>query len=300
LQKLGAQSGAETVITLETTDHSRSAEPLLVTVITPTYNQARYIAACIESVLGQTHRNIEYLIFDACSNDGTDTIVTRYLSDPRLRYVRERDNGQASAINKGFAQGRGDIVCWLNSDDFFYDNQVLDKVCRIFASRPDVDIVTGDGYLAAEDGSLVSPLVAADPATLSAKGMATSYYIMQPATFWRRSDLRLDESFTFAFDWKFFAVMFRERRPAHYLHDYLAVYRPHEASKTTQDSARRKYEGWQVLKLAGASPLQSIWSHFIYALYELSEKSRLPLLKRGAHFINRVMRVMSGGRIFST
>jgi hypothetical protein len=173
-------------------------------------------------------------------------------------------------------------------------------VCRIFAARPDVDVVTGDGYLAAEDGSLASPLVAADPATLSAEGMATSYYIMQPATFWRRSDLRLDESFAFAFDWKFFAQMFRECRPVHYLHDYLAVYRPHEASKTTQDNARRKYEGWQVLKFAGASRLQAGWAWFIYALYNASEKSRLPLLKSGAHFLNRVMRVLSGGRIFST
>ena len=251
-------------------------------------------------MLGQSHRNIEYLIFDACSNDGTEAIVGKYLGDRRIRYVRERDNGQASAINKGFAQARGDIVCWLNSDDFFFDGQVLGKVCRVFASRPDVDVITGDGYLAAEDGSLDSPLVAADPATLSAKGMATSYYIMQPATFWRRSDLRLDESFIFAFDWKFFAQMFRDCRPVYYLHEYLAVYRPHEASKTTQDNARRKYEGWQVLKFAGASRLQAGWAYFIYALYNASERSSLPLLKRGAHFINRVMRVLSGGRIFST
>ena len=279
---------------------TRDPDDILVTVITPTYNQAKYIAACMESVLNQSHRNIEYLIFDACSNDGTEAIVRKYLGDTRIRYVRERDNGQASAINKGFAQSRGEVVCWLNSDDFFYDDQVLDKVCRIFASRPDVDVVTGDGYLAAEDGTLESPLVAADPATLSAKGMATSYYIMQPATFWRRSDLRLDESFVFAFDWKFFAEMFRECRPVHYLHDYLAVYRPHEASKTTQDNARRKYEGCQVLKFAGASRLQLAWAWFIYAMYNASEKFHLPPLKSGAHFMNRVMRVLSGGRVFST
>jgi hypothetical protein len=78
------------------------------------------------------------------------------------------------------------------------------------------------------------------------------------------------------------------------------VYRPHAASKTTQDSARRKYEGWQVLKLAGASPLLLGWAWIIYALYTASEKSRLPPLKSGAHFLNRVMRVLSGGRIFST
>ena len=276
------------------------SDDILVTVITPTYNQAKYIAACIESVLGQSYRNIEYLIFDACSDDGTEAVVGKYLGDARVRYVRERDNGQANAINKGLSQSRGDIICWLNSDDFFFDSEVLDKVCQIFAARSDVDVVTGDGYLAAEDGSLVSPLVVANPATLSAGGMATSYYIMQPATFWRRSELRLDENFIFAFDWKFFAQMFRECRPVYYLHEYLAVYRPHEASKTTQDNARRKYEGWLVLKFAGASPLQAGWAYLIYALYHASEKSRLPLLKSGAHFINRVMRVLSGGRIFST
>ena len=285
---------------MEKANHSGPPEALLVTVITPTYNQAKYIAACIESVLAQSHGNIEYLIYDACSNDGTDAIVGQYLHDARVRYVRERDNGQADAINKGLEQSRGDIVCWLNSDDFFYDHQVLDKVCRVFAGHSDVDVVTGDGYLAAEDGSLVSPLVPADPANLSARGMATSYHIMQPATFWRRSDLRLDETFTFAFDWKFFAAMFRNCRPVYYLHDYLAVYRPHEASKTTQDSARRKYEVWQVLRFAGASPLQSGWAQFIYALYDASEKARLPMLKSSAHFLNRVMYRISGGRIFST
>jgi glycosyltransferase involved in cell wall biosynthesis len=279
---------------------TKAADDLLVTVITPTYNQGKYIGACIESVLNQRHRNIQYLIFDACSNDGTNSIVARYLPDTRVRYAREHDGGQASAINKGFDQAHGDIVCWLNSDDFFFDADVLDKVCRVFAERPDVDIVTGDGYLALEDGTLNSPIVVADPATLSAKSMATSYYIMQPATFWRRSDLRLDEGLTFAFDWKFFAALFRERRSPYYVHEYLAVYRPHQASKTTQDSARRKFEVWQVLKFSGASPRQAGWAYFIYALYHASEKLRLPALKSGARILNQAMRAISGGRIFST
>src|SRR3954464_6613987 len=117
-------------------DNAPSGTALRVTVITPTYNQAPYIAACIESVLSQSHRNIEYLIYDALSNDGTEAVVANYLSDTRIRYVRERDGGQSNAINKGFDAATGDIVCWLNSDDFFYDSTVLERVCAFFADNP--------------------------------------------------------------------------------------------------------------------------------------------------------------------
>jgi glycosyltransferase involved in cell wall biosynthesis len=274
------------------------AKDLVVTVITPTYNQAQYIAACIDSVLGQTHRAIEYLIFDACSNDGTDQVVTRYLGDSRVRYIRERDRGQSNAINKGFDLATGDIVCWLNSDDFFYDSKVLEKICGFFAQNPGVDAVTGDGYLAGADGALLSPLMA-ERDRVNARGMAIADYFMQPSTFWRRNDIRLDEGLSYAFDWKFFVAMYKAGKSLSYLPGYFAVYRPHEASKTTQDSAHRRHEICHVLDFAGAGLPQRIWCRIIYGLYVLSESLRLPPLKTFARLANGAMRRVSRGYVYS-
>jgi glycosyltransferase involved in cell wall biosynthesis len=273
-------------------------DSLRVTVITPTYNQALYIAACIESVLRQTHRNIEYLIYDALSNDGTEAIVARYLPDPRIRYVRAHDRGQSNAINKGFDAATGDIVCWLNSDDFFYDDTVLERVCAFFAQNPGVDAITGDGYLAAVDGRLAAPLMA-DHKNINARGMAIADYFMQPATFWRRNVLRLDESLSFTFDWKYFVALYRAGKNITYLPGFFAVYRPHEASKTTQDSARRRWEVCHVVEFAGAGLAQQLWCRLVYRLYALSEALRFPLLKRATRLANAAMRRLSFGRVFS-
>jgi glycosyltransferase involved in cell wall biosynthesis len=275
-----------------------AGDSLQVTVITPTYNQAQYIAACIESVLGQGHRNIQYLIYDACSNDGTEAVVAKHLADPRVRHFRERDCGQADAINKGLAAATGDIVCWLNSDDFFYDATVLDQVCRYFAANPGVDVITGDGYLAASDGTPVAPLMAV-PGRINARGMAIADYFMQPSTFWRRNDLRLDQGLTFTFDWKFFVTMFRAGKVVRYMPAYLSVYRPHEASKTTQDSARRRWEVCQVLDFAGATLAQRGWCRTVYGLYALSEALCFPPLKALARMANGVARRVSLNRVFS-
>jgi glycosyltransferase involved in cell wall biosynthesis len=271
---------------------------LRVTVITPTYNQSLYIAACVESVLVQTHRNIQYLIYDALSDDGTDAIVARYLSDPRIRYVRERDEGQSDAINKGFEAATGDIVCWLNSDDFFFDDTVLDRVCNFFAKNPEVDAITGDGYLATADGALAMPLMA-ERDRINASGMAIADYFMQPSTFWRRNDLRLDRNLSFAFDWKFFVAMYRAGKTLTYVPGFFSVYRPHAASKTTQDSARRRWEIYHVLVFAGAALPQRTWCLAVSALYTASEVLRFPPLKTLVRLANSAMFRLTLGRVFS-
>src|SRR6185295_14815858 len=140
-----------------------------------------------------------------------------------------------------------------------------------------VDVVTGDGYLANVDGALAVPLTAKRDC-INARGMAVADYFMQPSTFWRRNDLRLDKSLSFTFDWKFFVTMYRTGMSIAYLPAYLSVYRPHEASKTTQDSARRRWEVCHVVEFAGAGLAQRCWCRTVYGLYALSEKLRFPPL----------------------
>ncbi|MFZ4612746.1 MAG: glycosyltransferase family 2 protein, partial [Bacteroidia bacterium] len=91
-----------------------------ISIITPSYNQGQYIEETILSVINQDYPNIEYIVMDGGSNDQTVEIIKKYES--KITYwVSEKDKGQADAINKGFARATGDILCWLNSDDYFFD-----------------------------------------------------------------------------------------------------------------------------------------------------------------------------------
>lgn len=277
----------------------QNSEALRVTVITPTYNQAPFIAQCILSVLNQTHRNIEYLIYDACSTDGTDRIIESYLDDPRIIYRREPDFGQANAINKGLDIASGHVVCWLNSDDFFFDHETLAKVCRIFTDQEKVDAVTGDGYFAAADGSLTAPILVSDASRIGHRALSVADNFLQPATFWRRNEIRLDEDLHFVLDWKFFLAMYKTGRSFFYLREFLAVYRLHSVAKTAQDNAARKREVCEILRFSGAGAIVRGWAWLIYRLYAASESLRFPPIKMLARYANIAMFHLSRGRIFS-
>jgi len=278
---------------------SERADALLVSIITPTYNQAQFIGQCIESVLGQTHQRIEHIIYDACSTDGTETVLQSYVADPRITYRREADLGQANAINKGLAAAKGDIVCWLNSDDYFFDRDVLKKVCAVFAANGKTDVVAGDGYSANPDGTLIDPIVIADAARISHKATCIADNFLQPSTFWRKNELRLDERLYYVLDWKFFLDLYLTGRSFQYLPEYLAVYRLHDSGKTIQDSAARKREVCEMLEFAGAGTMIRAWALMIYRLYGFSEALRLPIIKKLARSINIAMWYATKGRIFS-
>ncbi|NTW01444.1 MAG: glycosyltransferase, partial [Oscillochloris sp.] len=91
----------------------------LVSVVTPSYNQGRYLRATIESVLGQSYPNLEYIVIDGGSSDESLNVLRTYADEPRMRWLSAPDRGQSDAINKGWARSRGHILAWLNSDDTY-------------------------------------------------------------------------------------------------------------------------------------------------------------------------------------
>lgn len=115
---------------------------MYVTVITPSFNQGKFLEQTIQSVLSQTYNNIEFLVIDGGSTDNSVDIIQKYQSSINY-WISEPDNGQADAINKGFKLANGDLICWINSDDILYPAFVADRVGQ-FKENPNIDMIYGD------------------------------------------------------------------------------------------------------------------------------------------------------------
>jgi GT2 family glycosyltransferase len=213
----------------------------LVTIVTPSYNQAQFIRATIESVLAQTYPHIEYLVIDGGSTDTTLSILREY--DGRLRYVSEEDAGQADAINKGFGMARGEIVAWLNSDDVYYPDAVATAV-DFLATHPDVAMVYGDGDIIDAEGRVVKRFSGTEPYDLW-RLIHVWDYVLQPATFFRRSAWEdvggLDTGLHWCLDWDLW-IKVGLRYPIAYLPEVLACSREYEATKTSTGGWKRLRE----------------------------------------------------------
>lgn len=119
---------------------------LKVSVITVCYNAEEFIEQAINSVLKQKYENIEYIIIDGASTDSTVSIINKYKSKLAF-FLSEPDNGMYEAMNKGIAAATGDILYFLNSDDMFYDEYVINKIVNIFQNNKDIELIYGSVFV---------------------------------------------------------------------------------------------------------------------------------------------------------
>ena len=172
----------------------------LVSILTPSFNQAAFLTDNLRSVARQTYPNVEHIVMDGGSTDGSVEIL-RHAGDS-VKWRSEPDDGQSDAVNKAFRESRGDIIGWLNSDDAYFDGSALRDVVAYFLSHPDIDVVYGHCLQTTGDGTAIQVLWAPrfDPELQKTVNLQ-----MQPSTFMRRhalSDPLLDASFHFAMDYE--------------------------------------------------------------------------------------------------
>jgi glycosyltransferase involved in cell wall biosynthesis len=205
-----------------------NSESPLVSVLTPSFNQGRFIGDCIASVQKQTYSQIEHIVCDGASTDGTQEILRS--APPTVRWVSEPDRGQSHALNKAFQMSQGEIIGWLNSDDaYFQCNAVADAVAFL-ARRPDVDVVYGHAALVSADG-LVLHVMWVPP--FSYRFLRFANFIVQPAVFMRRTAVGgtlVDEEFGHSMDRELWLRLGRDRRFAR-VDSILAIDRHQELRK---------------------------------------------------------------------
>jgi glycosyltransferase involved in cell wall biosynthesis len=153
-----------------------------VSIVTPSYNQADYLEQTIQSVLQQGYPDLEYMIVDGGSQDGSQEIIRKYSSHLEW-WVSEPDSGQAEAINKGMSRATGEYVAWLNSDDLYAPGAVAEAVA-VLDQHPEVGLVYGNAVSIDPDGRPLNDLVFSN---WGLPGLAAFQIICQPAVFMRRA-----------------------------------------------------------------------------------------------------------------
>jgi len=228
-----------------------SQQPL-VSIVTPSFNQAAYIAQTLTSVLDQDYAHLEYIVIDGASTDGSADIIRKY-ADKLTWWVSEADRGQAEAINKGLVRAKGEIVAWLNSDDYYLPS-TISAVVNVFQENPDAVLVYGD-MLAVDEKDQTTNLLTYQQLTL--EDLLCFQIIGQPAVFVQREVLEsagyLDPNFHLLLDhhlWLRIAIYGK----IIYVNQTWAAARYHSKAKNRARAAEFGREAFRVLDWAQNEP----------------------------------------------
>lgn len=224
----------------------------LVSIITPSFNQADYLEETIRSVLEQDYPNLEYLVIDGASTDGSVEIIRRYEKEITW-WASEPDQGQADAINKGLAHAKGEIVAWLNSDDIYRPGAIRAAVDAL-QENPDLGLVYGQLDSIDSAGNTFNT-ISYQPYDLL--DLLSFRIIGQPAVFMRRIALQrageLDPSYHYLLDHQLWLRIGRESQ-IHYLPQVLAAARHHPAAKNVAHASAFGEEAFRIMDWAREQP----------------------------------------------
>lgn len=206
-----------------------------ITIVTPSFNQGKFIKRTIESVLAQNVENLEYIIMDGGSTDETIDILKSY--GDRIIWRSEKDKGQTDAVNKGIRMAQGEIIGWLNSDDIYYPD-AIGKVIRVFEDNLGVNVVYGNANHIGEDDSFIEEYYTED---FDYERLKDICFICQPSLFFRKNIVDkygyLDDTLQYCMDYDYWLRLGKGER-FYRLNELLAGSRLYNDNKTL--GARRK------------------------------------------------------------
>jgi glycosyltransferase involved in cell wall biosynthesis len=224
----------------------------LVSVVTPSYNQASFLETTIRSVLDQDYPSIEYFVMDGASSDGSVDVIRKY-ADRLSGWVSEKDRGQGDAINKGLARAKGEILAWVNSDDYYLPKAISSAV-KVFEQNPDAALVYGDMLAVDQNGKTLNVLRYSQ---YSLEDLLCFQIIGQPAVFFRREAYGLagglDVSFHYMLDHLLWIRMAREARIV-YVPQTWAAARFHPQAKNRNLAVEFPKEAFRILDWANDQP----------------------------------------------
>jgi hypothetical protein len=209
-----------------------------IALVTPSFNQARFIAATLDSVRAQDYPSLQYVVQDAGSTDGTDRVLRERATGFAVHV--ERDAGQADAINRGFARTDAPVMAWLNADDLLLPG-TLRYVGRFFADHPEVDAVYGNRLVIDAEGREIGRWILPGH---DAQVLRFVDYVPQETLFWRRrlwerADGRVDPQLHFALDWDLLLRFLDTGAVVRHLPGLFGAFRVHQEQKTQAQYAQR-------------------------------------------------------------
>src|SRR3981081_3138601 len=224
----------------------------LISIVTPSFNQARFIGDALESVRLQNNENCEHLVIDGMSTDGTVDLLRNQTATAKrqtMYWISEKDTGQSEALNKGFRRAKGEIIGWLNSDDRYRIGS-FDHIVQAFEENPKVDIFYGDYVMVDETGKVLKIR-----REIEFNAFILLYhrilYIPTTATFFRRRIFEegngLDESLQYAMDLEFFIRLSGRGYRFRHIPQLLADFRMQPNSKTCSFPELQRAEHQQVV-----------------------------------------------------
>ncbi|OGU35640.1 MAG: hypothetical protein A2068_13840 [Ignavibacteria bacterium GWB2_35_6b] len=248
---------------------------LKYSIITPSYNQAEFLERTILSILNQNYGNLELIIIDGGSSDGSVDIIKKY-HDKIAYWVSETDRGQSHAFNKGLEIATGDIIGWLNSDDVYYAGTIIQSA-EIFESKHDADIIFANYDFIDENDNLIK----------HRKEILFNYniylwtkdcYHANCAGFYRKRcfDIAggLSENLHYSMDYELYLRFSKHGFKFHQVHNLWGAYRMHSLSKSVASFHNMPIEAQKVFKEYenGTTHLENIFLPPFYRSYRITKK----------------------------
>jgi glycosyltransferase involved in cell wall biosynthesis len=255
-----------------------------ISIITPSYNQAEFLERTIRSVIDQDYPNLEYIVIDGGSTDGSVDILKKY-SRHFAYWVSEPDQGQSAAINKGIKIATGELIAWQNSDDIYYPNTFRSLVANI-RNRPNIELVVGNINIIDEYNNVIRDVKYVTPSfgRMIAEGMM----VTNQAAFWRKNMHEqigfMDESLHYAFDYDWFLRLINKCERCLHVDETWGGYRMHGATKTSNNQANFHKENFIILNKHHRMPL---WKKRVFQARRLG----LMLLQGNFLYVIRGIRI---------